>query len=57
MPKSLHGQMLLSVALALMVAQVLSGVLLYRAEHRRIENSLVSQLAFQLVRDPRLAMR
>lgn len=57
LPKSLHGQMLLSVALALMVAQVLSGVLLYRAEHRRIENSLISQLAFQLVRDPRLAMR
>jgi signal transduction histidine kinase len=57
LPRSLHGQMLLSVALALLVAQVLSGVLLYRAEHRRIESGLVSQLAFQLVRDPRLDLR
>ncbi len=57
LPKSLHGQMLLSVALALLVAQVLSGVLLFRAEQRRLEGSLISQLAFQLVRDPRVDLR
>ncbi|MFB0612147.1 sensor histidine kinase [Aurantiacibacter poecillastricola] len=57
LPSSLHGQMLLSVALALLVAQVLSGVLLFRAEQRRLESSLVSELAFQLVRDPRVDVR
>ena len=57
LPKSMHGQMLLSVALALLAAQLLSGILLYRAEHRRIESTLISQLAFQLVRDPRINLR
>ena len=57
LPKSLLGQMLLSVALALLVAQVLSGVLLYRAEQRRLESGVISSLAFQLVRDPRVDVR
>lgn len=54
LPKSLLGQMLLSVALALLVAQTISVVLRYRAEERRIENGLVNELAFQLVADPRI---
>lgn len=57
LPKSLHGQMLLSVALGLLVAQVLSGVLLFRAEERRQEARLINSLAFQLVRDPQVDFR
>ena len=45
--------MLLSVALALLVAQGISAVLLYRAEEHRREVSLTNALAFQLVADPR----
>ncbi len=53
-PKSLLGQMLLAVALALLVAQTLSGVLRFRAEEQRREFGLISALAFQLVADPRV---
>ena len=52
LPKSLQGQMLLSVALGLLVAQVLSAFLLFRAEEQRHEARLINSLAFQLVRDP-----
>ena len=54
LPRSLLGQMLLSVALALLVAQTISVVLRYRAEERRVEIGLVNELAFQLVADPRI---
>lgn len=57
LPRSLLGQMLLSVALALLVAQVLSGVLLYRADQQRREGGLINQLAFQLVAEPRVDFR
>ncbi len=57
LPKSLLGQMLLSVALALLVAQGLSGLLLFRAEERRRETGLINNLAFQLVSDPRIDYR
>jgi len=53
LPRSLLGQMLLSVALALLVAQGLSAVLLYRAEQHRREAGLINALAFQLIADPR----
>jgi signal transduction histidine kinase len=53
-PKSLLGQMLLAVALALLVAQTLSGVLRFRAEEQRREFGQISALAFQLVADPRV---
>jgi len=56
-PRSLLGQMLLAVALALLVAQAISVVLIYRAEQRRIENGLIAELAFQLVADPRVDFR
>ena len=51
-PRSLLGQMLWSVALALLVAQVLPVFFLYRAEQQRREAGLVNALAFQLVAGP-----
>lgn len=54
LPRSLLGQMLLSVALALLVAQGISAVLLYRAEQHRREVGLTNALAFQLIADPRV---
>ncbi|BBC71180.1 two-component sensor histidine kinase [Altererythrobacter sp. B11] len=57
LPRSLLGQMLLSVALALLVAQTLSAVLQYRAAEQRRELSAANQLAFQLVSDPRFDYR
>ena len=53
LPKSLLGQMLLSVALALLVAQTISAVLLYRASEQRREMWALNGLAFQLVSEPR----
>lgn len=57
LPRSLLGQMLLSVALALLVAQGLSAVLLFRASEQRREAQAVNGLAFQLVADPRFEFR
>lgn len=57
LPKSLLGQMLLAVALALLVAQILSGTLLFRAESQRRESAIINTLAFQLVADPRVSYR
>ncbi|MEO0063426.1 MAG: Osmolarity sensor protein EnvZ, partial [Pseudomonadota bacterium] len=56
-PKSLLGQMLLSVALALLVAQALSAVLLFRASEQRRDAQAINGLAFQLVADPRFDFR
>jgi len=53
LPKSLLGQMLLSVALALLVAQTISAVLQYRAFEQRRELGSLNGLAFQLVAEPR----
>jgi signal transduction histidine kinase len=53
LPKSLLGQMLLSVALALLVAQAISAVLQYRAVEQRRELGSLNGLAFQLVAEPR----
>ena len=52
-PKSLLGQMLLSVALALLVAQGISAFMLYREGERRREMGALNGLAFQLVAQPR----
>lgn len=57
LPKSLHGQMLLSVALALLVAQTISAVLLYRAQQARNEFGAATALAYQLVAEPRVDVR
>ena len=51
-PRRLLGQMLLSVALALLVAQGISGFLLYRAQEQRREEALISGAAFRLVAEP-----
>jgi len=57
LPRSLLGQMLLSVALALLAAQTLSAVLLYRAAEQRREMGALNGLAFQLVAEPRFDFR
>ena len=56
-PKSLLGQMLLAVALALLVAQTISAVLQYRASEQRREGIAANGLAFQLVTEPRFEFR
>jgi signal transduction histidine kinase len=57
LPKSLLGQMLLAVAVALFVAQGISAVLLYRAAEQRREMGYASGLVFQLVAEPRFDFR
>jgi len=52
-PRSLQGQLLLSIALALLVAQGLSAALLYRAQAERREATLVGTAAFRLAGGPR----
>lgn len=56
-PRSLLGQMLLAVAVALLVAQAFSAALLYRASEQRREIGVANGLAFQLVSEPRVDYR
>jgi len=56
-PKSLLGQMLLAVAVALLVAQTISAVLLVLAQEQRREMGAANGLVFQLVAEPRLDYR
>lgn len=56
-PRSLLGQMLLAVALALLVAQGISAFLVWRAQEQRREAGIVNSLAFQLVAEPRIDFR
>ncbi len=56
-PKSLLGQMLLAVALALLVAQTISVVLLYRAGENRREQAALNAAAFRLVTAQQIAER
>ncbi len=48
-PRSLLGQMLLSVALALLAAQAISATLLYRAQEERREETLMNAAALRLI--------
>ena len=48
-PRSLLGQVLLAVALALLAAQAISAALLYRAAEERREQHAVGSLAVQLI--------
>ena len=48
-PSSLRGQVLLSIALALLLAQTVSAVLIYRAQHERTQMAMTRTLAFRLV--------
>ncbi len=47
-PRSLQGQLLLAIALALLLAQGISAVLLYRAQAERREAALVHTAALRL---------
>jgi signal transduction histidine kinase len=55
-PRSLLGQVLLAVALALLAAQSISAVLLYRAAAERRETAMLHVAAFRLGMDPRAEM-
>lgn len=48
-PRNLQGQMLLTVALALLVAQSIGAGLAWRAEAEREDNAMVHALAFRLI--------
>lgn len=48
-PRSLQGQLLLAVAMALLIAQAISAVLLWRAQAERREAGLVHTAAIKLV--------
>lgn len=50
-PRSLQGQMLLAIAVALLVAQGISAVLIWRAQYERHINGLVNAAAFRLMGD------
>jgi signal transduction histidine kinase len=52
-PRSLTGQLLLAVALALLLAQGVSSVLLYRAQAERRETFQIGAAAFRLLRASR----
>ena len=47
-PRSLKGQLLLTVALALLLAQAISATLIYRAQSERREALLIHAAAFRL---------
>jgi signal transduction histidine kinase len=57
LPKSLLGQMLLAVAVALFVAQGISAVLLYRATEQRREMGYANGLIYQLIAQPQVDIR
>ena len=48
-PKSLKGQVLLTLALALMLAQAISAVLIYRAQTNLRQNALIHSAAIRLI--------
>ena len=52
LPKSLLGQTLLAIGAALLVTQMVSGVLLYRAAENRMETSILNRVALNLIVDP-----
>lgn len=51
-PRSLSGQLLLAIAIALLVAQGLSAALVYRAQAERRADALVASAAFRLAGGP-----
>ncbi len=48
LPSSLSGQLLLALALALLAAQSINAVFLYRAQHDRAQSAILSVAAFRL---------
>ncbi|MEP1420480.1 MAG: ATP-binding protein [Erythrobacter sp.] len=57
LPSSLFAQVLVSVALALLISQVVSVTLLYRAGEDRRENAAVTTAAFRLINGSQWAQR
>jgi signal transduction histidine kinase len=53
-PSSLTGQLMLTVALALLLAQAVSAVLIYRAQTELREAALIHTAAFRLLRAARI---
>lgn len=51
-PRSLQGQVLAAIALALLVAQTISAVLIWREQSHRRESGMVSSAAFRLLGPP-----
>ncbi|MCP5390214.1 MAG: HAMP domain-containing protein [Sphingomonadaceae bacterium] len=51
-PRSLRGQVLLAATLALLLAQGISALLLYRAAENRRDGVMLNAAAFQLIRQP-----
>lgn len=49
-PRSLRGQILLAATLAILLAQCVTAVLLYRAAENRRDNAMLNAAALQLVR-------
>lgn len=56
-PRSLQGQIMLAIALALLIAQGISAALIWRAQHERHMMQLVNAAAFRLIGDRMLPMR
>jgi len=56
-PSSLLGQVLASVALALLVAQIVSGALLYRAGEDRREAAVLAAAGFRLINGAQMSSR
>ncbi len=57
LPSSLFAQVMVSVALALLISQVISVTLLYRAGEDRRENAAVTTAAFRLINGAERAQR
>ena len=53
-PSSLTGQLMLTLALALLLAQSISAVLIYRAQTEMREAALIHTAAFRLLRAARI---
>jgi signal transduction histidine kinase len=53
-PRSLTGQLMLTVALALLLAQTISAILIYRAQTEMREAALIHTAAFRLLRGARI---
>lgn len=52
LPKSLLGQTLLAIGGALLITQLVAGVLMYRAAENRMETALLNRVALNLLLDP-----
>ena len=57
LPRSLLGQVMLALAAALLIAQAISAVMLYRAASERREFALASAASFQLLAGQRRDLR